>query len=199
LENPPAYSIQRESRSTDDRLHVASLHWLQPSSRITRRTAIGASREGKRHCCRTQPRSSALSQNALSYASGVGTGKRSPQSISSWNASTSSGQPGATTVGYCLYRSQKKDTAKKLPKCPACEQVNLMPLLSSRCVDDLVKDHTTYYYVAIAINSGGGTSSPTNEAIAEIPGAAKQNPAPPDAASYPACRAPTVPNQPPEP
>ncbi len=179
MENPPAYSIQRESRSTDDRLHVASLHWLQPSSRITRRTAIGASREGKGHCCRTQPRSSALSQNALSYASGVGTGKRSPQSIS------------FVERQHLVWPTGRHYCRLLL--------VSLMPLLSSRCVDDLVKDHTTYYYVAIAINSGGGTSSPTNEAIAEIPGAAKQNPAPPDAASYPACRAPTVPNQPPEP
>ena len=107
-----------------------------------------------------------------------------------WNASTSSGQPGTSTIGYCLYRSQKKGNAKKFPKCPDCEQVNLRPVLSLRCVDDLVKDRTTYYYVAIAINSGNGISSATSEAIAKIPVAEQQNAAPPDATSYPACRAP---------
>jgi len=111
-----------------------------------------------------------------------------------WNASTSSGQPGSTTIGYCLYRSQKKGNAKKFPKCPDCERVNLRPVLSARCVDDLVKDQTTYYYVAIAINSGNGISSPTNEAIAQIPVAGQNNFAPPDAASYPACRAPASSN-----
>lgn len=107
-----------------------------------------------------------------------------------WNASTSSGQPGASTIGYCLYRSQKKGNAGKFPKCPDCEQVNLRPTLVARCVDDLVKDETTYYYVAIAINSGNAISSATNEATAKIPVAGQQNAAPPDAASYPACRTP---------
>ena len=106
-----------------------------------------------------------------------------------WNASTSSGQLGASTIGYCLYRSQKKGNAKKFPKCPDCEQVNLRPVLSARCVDDLVRDQTTYYYVAIAINSGNVISSTTNEAVAKIPVAGQQNAAPPDATSYPLCRA----------
>ena len=114
-----------------------------------------------------------------------------------WNVSTSSGQPGAPTIGYCLYRSQRKGNAKKFPKCPDCEQVNLSPVLSARCVDDLVRDKATYYYVVIAINSGNGISSTTNEAIAKIPVAGKQKAAPPDAASYPACRAASSSNQPP--
>jgi hypothetical protein len=128
-------------------------------------------------------------------ASAPGTGHH--KVFLAWNASTSSGQPGASAIGYCLYRSQKKGNAKKFPKCPDCEQVSLSPVVSSRCVDDLVRDQTKYYYVAIAINSGNGISSPTDEAVAEIPAAGKQNAAPPDAASYPACRALASSNQPP--
>ena len=125
-------------------------------------------------------------------ASAPGTGHH--KVFLTWNASTSSGQPGSSTTGYCLYRSQKEGNAKKFPKCPDCEQVNLRPVRSARCVDDLVKDQTTYYYVAIAINSGNGISSPTNEAIAQIPVAEQKKAAPPDAASYPACRAPASSN-----
>jgi hypothetical protein len=124
-------------------------------------------------------------------------GTRHHKVFLTWNASTSSGQPGAGTIGYCLYRSQKQGNAKKFPQCPDCEQVNLRPVLNARCVDDLVKDQTTYYYVAIAINSSNGISSTTNEAIAKIPVAGQQNAAPPDAASYPACRAPDSSNPPP--
>jgi len=127
-------------------------------------------------------------------ASAPGTGHH--KVFLAWNASTSSGQPGGSTIGYCLYRSQKEGNAKKFPKCPDCEQVNLRPVLSSRCVDDLVKDQTTYYYVAIALNSGNDISSSTSEAIARIPVAGRQNAAPPDAASYPACRSLAFSNQP---
>jgi hypothetical protein len=125
-------------------------------------------------------------------ASAPGTGHH--KVFLTWNASASSGQPGASTIGYCLYRSQKEGNAKKFPKCPDCEQVNLRPMLGSRCMDNLVKDQTTYYYVAIAINSGNGNSSPTNEAIAQIPEAGQKKAAPPDAASYPSCRAPASSN-----
>jgi len=107
----------------------------------------------------------------------------------SWKASSSAGGSGAANVGYCLYRSQKKSTANVSTKCPDCEQVNLVPVPGTRCVDDVVHDQTTYYYVAVAINSAGRTSSPTKEAVAKIPVAGRKNPAPPDAASYPACRA----------
>ncbi len=108
----------------------------------------------------------------------------------SWHASSSSGASGGTDVGYCLYRSQRKGTADISPKCPDCEQINLVPVLGTRCVDDLVRDQTTYYYFAVAITSTGRTSSPTKEAIAQIPVAGRQNPATRAAVSYPVCRAP---------
>jgi hypothetical protein len=129
---------------------------------------------------------------SMLQASAPGTGHH--KVFLTWNASTSSGKSGVNTIGYCLYRSQQKGNAKRFPKCPDCEQVNLRPVMSVRCVDDLVKDHTTYYYVAIAINSGNGISSPTDEAIAQVPVAGPKNAAPPDAASYPACRAPASSN-----
>jgi hypothetical protein len=113
----------------------------------------------------------------------------------SWNASSSSGLPGDPTVGYCLYRSQTPAMARNCPKYPKCEQVNLVPVPSPRCVDQLVKDHTTYYYAVIAINSAGKTSTTSEEAIAEVPIAGKQDPAPSDAATYPTCRAPAASSQ----
>lgn len=108
----------------------------------------------------------------------------------SWNASSSSSGSGGNDVGYCLYRTQKKGAANLSATCPDCEQVTLVPVLSTRCVDDVVRDQTTYYYVAVAINSTGITSSPTKEAIAPIPIAGRQTAAPPDVAAYPECRAP---------
>lgn len=105
-----------------------------------------------------------------------------------WYASTSAGRSDSTDLGYCLYRTQDPGRTKDCPKkYPKCEQVNVVPVRGTRCVDELVKDKTTYYYVAIAITSGD-TSTTSEEAIAEVPVAGKRNPPPPDADSYPACR-----------
>jgi hypothetical protein len=106
-----------------------------------------------------------------------------------WNAaSTSTGESDPNAFGYCLYRTQAPGKAKDCPKkYGQCEQVNVVPVRGTRCVDELVKDSTTYYYVAIAISSTDKSTS-SEEAIAEVPAAGKRNPPPPDAASYPACR-----------
>lgn len=106
----------------------------------------------------------------------------------SWNASSSSTGSSGTVVGYCLYRSQTKGAANRSATCPDCEQVTLVPVLGTRCVDSVVRDRTTYYYVAVAITSTGRTSSPTKEAIAQIPTAGRRSPAPADATFYPVCR-----------
>jgi hypothetical protein len=68
-----------------------------------------------------------------------------------------------------LYRSTKPLAAKKNPRCSQCEQVNVTPIASVSCMDDLVKDNTTYYYVAAAINRSGMISPASNEIIAVIP------------------------------
>ena len=109
-----------------------------------------------------------------------------------WSSSTSAGTAGSKALGYCLYRTQEPGRAKDCPtKYPKCEQINVVPVRDTRCVDELVKDDTTYYYVALAITSSE-TSTTSEEAIAEVPGAGKQNPPPLDASSYPACRIPKI-------
>jgi hypothetical protein len=113
----------------------------------------------------------------------------------SWRASSSSGRPDDPRIGYCLYRSQTPGMAKNCPKSPSCEQVNVVPVASPRCVDHLVKDDTTYYYAALAINSAGNTGNTSEEAIAEVPIAGGKKTAPSDAATYPACRAPAASSQ----
>jgi hypothetical protein len=105
-----------------------------------------------------------------------------------WNASLSASRSDTKAVGYCLYRTQTAGKAKDCPNEYAkCEQVNVIPVRGTRCVDELVKDNTSYYYVAMAITSTG-TSTSSEEAIAEVPAAGKPNPPPPLADSYPACR-----------
>ena len=107
-----------------------------------------------------------------------------------WNASTSASEKDTNAFGYCLYRTQKPGKAKDCPtKYPKCEQVNAVPVRGTRCVDELVKDGTIYYYVVIAINPSS-TSNTSEEAISDVPIAGKRNPPPPDAASYPGCRMP---------
>lgn len=87
----------------------------------------------------------------------------------SWNASAPSTKPENNAVGYCLYRSKKKHAARKNPLCRDCEQVNSVPLSGAGCVDDLVQDDVTYYYVVTAIDQHGSLSSASNEIVASIP------------------------------
>ena len=115
-----------------------------------------------------------------------------------WDASASASGPDSKELGYCLYRTQKPGRAKDCPKkYSKCEQINAVPVSSTRCVDELVKDNSTYYYAAIAITSTG-TSPTSEEAIAEVPAAGKRNPPPSDADSYPACRVPGTSREPPK-
>lgn len=112
-----------------------------------------------------------------------------------WNASPSASPTEPNALGYCLYRTQTDGTTKRCPNQPNCEKVTPVPVLTTRCVDDLVSDRTKYLYVAIAIDTRGKISPPTKPAIAKIPAAGQQSSAPSDAASYPACRAPASPSQ----
>ncbi len=108
--------------------------------------------------------------------------------ILTWNASVPGPGPDGKAVGYCLYRSQKQNAAKQNPTCSDCEQVNPTPVVVTGCVDDLVLDNATYYYVVTAINSNKRISSSSNETPAPIPpGTQSVKPAP--ATSYPLCRA----------
>lgn len=65
----------------------------------------------------------------------------------SWKASSPSSDPDRIAVGYCLYRSGKQNAAKQNPTCSNCELINPIPIAGTSCVDDLVKDSATYYYV----------------------------------------------------
>lgn len=86
----------------------------------------------------------------------------------SWNASAPSPSHPSKAEGYCLYRSRTKNAAKPHHKCDECEQINPVLVAGTRCVDDLVDDGATYYYVAMAINAEG-LSDWSNEAMAPIP------------------------------
>jgi hypothetical protein len=104
-----------------------------------------------------------------------------------WNASTPSNNLDGAAVGYCLYRSKKKNVAKKNPICQDCEQVNRVPIPSTGCIDDLVADSAHYYYVVAAINSKGSLSSASNEIPVAIP--QRQSVKPPKPSQLPLCRA----------
>jgi hypothetical protein len=104
-----------------------------------------------------------------------------------WNAS-SLGKTGGKAVGYCLYRSQSQHIAKKNPNCKQCESVNQVPVTSLSCVDDLVQDSTTYYYVVTGISSGSRISSSSNEIPAPIPGGDQIRPVSSVSSPAPFCR-----------
>jgi hypothetical protein len=128
-------------------------------------------------------------------AAGVPALQASPQTghhkvTLSWNASPPSPDPERKAVGYCLYRSGKQNAAKQNPTCSDCEQINSIPIAGIGCIDDLVKDGATYYYVVTAINARGRTSSASNETTAQIPPTKRANDSV-SLASYPLCRATT--------
>lgn len=107
--------------------------------------------------------------------------------ILSWNSSAPSPDPKDNAVGYCLYRSKKKNAVKKDPTCKDCEQINLIPVVGTGCVDDLVEDGVTYYYVATAINNRPKLSFSSNEVRTIIPQSPKSLSSVPPS-SLPYCR-----------
>jgi hypothetical protein len=106
----------------------------------------------------------------------------------SWNPSLPSPHPEDNAVGYCLYRSRKKHVAKKNARCSECEQVNSVPIAGTACIDDLVADGATYYYVSTAISSQGTLSTSSNEVPVSIP--SNKPSAGPASAALPLCRQP---------
>jgi hypothetical protein len=107
-----------------------------------------------------------------------------------WTASATTKKPGSSPIGYCLYRSTSKIASSQSGqdfKCDGCEQINLTPITNTGCLDDQVKNETTYYYVAAAINEAGMLSGPSNLAQANIP-SASQKPKESGGSSYAACR-----------
>jgi len=105
----------------------------------------------------------------------------------SWNASSPSSDPERKAVGYCLYRSATQNAAKRRATCPICEQINKKPIQGTACVDDVVKDGETYYYVVTAINARGTSSSSSNETPTQIP-STKEAAGSVPIKSYPLCR-----------
>ena len=109
------------------------------------------------------------------------------QVILTWNASVPAPGPDGKAVGYCLYRSQKPNAAKQNPICSDCEQVNSTPVVGTGCVDNLVLDNATYYYVVTAINANKRISASSNETPAPIP-PGNQTAKPVSTSSDPFCR-----------
>jgi hypothetical protein len=116
--------------------------------------------------------------------------------ILSWKASVPSASSPDEPIGYCLYRSNAKKSAKKNPgcidckaidsNCGNCEQINSTPVKDIACVDDLVENGAVYSYVVAGI-SGRGFSSPSNVATVEIP-VSNQRVGSIPLDSYPLCR-----------
>jgi len=107
--------------------------------------------------------------------------------ILTWNASIPSARSEDNAVGYCLYRSGKVNLAKENATCRGCEQINAIAVPGTACVDDLVQDGTTYYYVVTAINASEKRSSSSNEIPVVIPNT-KETSVSTSTSDYPLCR-----------
>jgi hypothetical protein len=173
---------------------IAVIGQVSPGSSANMRSTETA--KGKRtHAAAAEPRPPACPAAALPtlLPSPLLTGQH--KATLTWNASAPSVNSENNAVGYCLYRSRTQNAAKQyvvkqISKCSDCEQVNSIALAGTGCVDDLVQDGATYYYVVIAVNAKGEPSSPSNETPAQIP-PNKQSVSSPSVGSYPFCRATT--------
>ena len=112
---------------------------------------------------------------------------RHHQVVLSWNASSSSSGPQDKSLGYCLYRSGKPITAKKITECRNCELINQNPVSGTGCVDADVEDGKSYFYAALAIQAGKDPSWFSNKTKARVP---RNLPTSHPSASYPLCREP---------
>jgi hypothetical protein len=111
--------------------------------------------------------------------------------VLSWKPSAASVDPDKYPVGYCIYRSRKKDVLRRDPTCRECEVVSLKPIRSTDCVDDLVQNDVTYYYVVTAISRHKNLSGPSNQIRAVIPKADRPLNSE-ELGVHPSCRAPVA-------
>jgi len=117
--------------------------------------------------------------------------------ILSWIPSVPSTWLRRGVIGYCVYRNRTtfaprtSKASKALPNksfmCSDCELINSTPFDGVACVDDLVEDGASYYYVVTAINAHGKIISPSNEIPATVP-TTKEPTSSATAGSYPLCR-----------
>jgi len=89
--------------------------------------------------------------------------------ILSWNPGAPSPQAPA---GYCLYKSDTQINPRD-SECSSCQPVTSVPIAETSCVDDVVKDGTTYYYLVRAIDGVGRPSGWSNVARAKVPASAE--------------------------
>lgn len=141
----------------------------------------------------TKPQSQATSVLPQCPPAGLQSAQPSPATghhrvTLSWKASSPSANSQNAAVGYCLYRSKKKDAPQKQPTCQQCQQINTVPVPGTSCVDDLVEDKARYYYVVTAVNAQGTASSPSNEVSALIETNEKSSSSPSNSPPIPACR-----------
>lgn len=93
----------------------------------------------------------------------------------SWNSGSQPSRRTGPIDGYCVYRSKDPKAAQQTA-CAQCERVSPVAVLGTGCVDDVVEDGATYYYVVTALK-GNLMSAPSNETEALIPNSPKPNPA----------------------
>lgn len=104
----------------------------------------------------------------------------------SWKASSPSADP---VFGYCLYKSQAKIDTNLGLACPQCEPLNSVPVKGTSCVDDIVTNGVTYYYIVRAVDARGNPSLWSNVVTVPVQSSNQTSAVPQDSPQPPLCRA----------
>ena len=106
----------------------------------------------------------------------------------SWKASVPSADP---VFGYCLYKSQTTIDSNLGVTCPKCEPLNSVPVKGTSCVDDIVTNGATYYYIVRAVDVRGNPSPWSNVATVPIPSSNQTSAVPQGSPQPQFCRVPS--------
>ena len=148
---------------------------VEPASDAKQHTAIQEAQQARLPLCpHGHSESTPIPPNAMHH-----------KVVLTWDPSASAGRPGNIPVGYCLYRTKQQILVKTLKDCKDCEQVSPKAILGTGCVDPIVQDGKTYFYVALTINPGDEKSNFSSQAMAVIPPDKESHGRP---SSLPSCR-----------
>ena len=116
--------------------------------------------------------------NAICPPAGIAAAQPAPKRTGhhkvslSWNPGSQAAGATGSIDGYCIYRSKDAEAVHPNAACTACERVTAVAVSDTTCVDDIVEDGATYYYI-VTVLKGNLMSGPSNEARASIPGDSK--------------------------